>query len=95
MKKQEIQAKLAKKNVGFKEDDNEFAGFYDGRKERMIDQAVRLGMDQDEVSEFIDNHGMYEENVQILKDHLNHSAYINPLTIKKENVTKRSAWVQD
>jgi len=66
-KKRAIQAKLAAQSnkAGFKqaEEGNEFSSFYADRKRNMIRKAVNMGMDHNKVEAFINNHGMYEEDV--------------------------------
>jgi hypothetical protein len=40
---------------------------------------TQMGMDYNQVKDFIDNKGLYEENPEIILDHLNNPHYQNVL----------------
>ena len=59
---------------GQKEED-----FFSRRKEKFMQKAVDLGYDLIAVQDFIEEQGIYEENIEIVLDHLNDPSFVNPL----------------
>jgi len=45
----------------------------------MIEKMTDMGMNKQEVTRFIEEKGMFEENPEIIIDNMNNPRYINPL----------------
>lgn len=56
--------------------------FFDIRKEAMISKMADMGMDRDQVTAFIEDRGMFEENPELIIDNLENPRYVNSLRLK-------------
>ena len=77
-KRRQVQQKLAMQRAtaapGSQGDD-----FFSKRGEEFIAKMTQMGMDYNQIKDFIDNKGLYEENPEIILDHLNNPHYHNVL----------------
>jgi hypothetical protein len=70
VKKREIMQKLqAQRSMGGKQK-VEGDEFFDARKEQLIQKMVDMGMDLVEVTDFIEDKGLFEENPEIIIDQM-------------------------
>lgn len=53
--------------------------FFSKRKEVFLQKMVEMGMDLIEVTDFLDDKCIHEENPELIIDHLTNEAYVNPL----------------
>lgn len=78
-----IQQKLAaatKLGGGEEEGDND--EFFSKRKDAMITKMSEMGMDANQVRDFIENKCMFEENPEIIIDNMDNPRYVNSLRVK-------------
>lgn len=53
--------------------------YFANEKLKFLRDAEYLGLDIESVQKFIEKHGLYERNMQIILDHLNDPKYFNPV----------------
>ena len=78
-----IQQKLAAQTKLGNDADND--EFFDIRKEAMISKMTEMGMDREQVADFIENRGMFEENPELIIDNLDNPRYVNTLRLKYQD----------
>jgi len=53
--------------------------FFEKRKEIFLQKMVEMGMDLIEVTDFLNDRCIHEENPELVLDHLTNPNYLNPL----------------
>jgi len=72
-----IQQKLAQaRSVGGNQDDEDF---FSKRKVAFEQKMVEMGMDLNQVQNFLENKGIPEENPELVLDHMTNPGYLNAL----------------
>lgn len=78
-----IQQKLAAATkLGGTGDDGDNDEFFDRRRQQMIQKMTEMGMNQQQVTNFIEEKGMFEENPELIIDNLDNPQYVNSLRLK-------------
>jgi len=77
--KKKIMKKLSMQKSFGGQRDKDVPEFFDQKKEKFLEKMTDMGMDLMEVKDFIEDRGMYEENAELIIDHLNSQTFVNPL----------------
>mmetsp|Transcript_980 Transcript_980/g.1755 ORF Transcript_980/g.1755 Transcript_980/m.1755 type:complete len:222 (+) Transcript_980:1338-2003(+) len=83
-KEQQRQQIMSKLSLRSKVNPNQQLDLYTSKlKDELMTQCENMGIDTFQVQDFIEEKGLYENNVNIVLDLINWDAYINPLFVKK------------
>ena len=77
------------KSLGCDPETKGLENFFSKRKEAFIQKMVDMGMDFEQVKEFIEDKAIHEENPELLLDHMGKRIYSNALKQSYSNTRPR------
>ena len=82
--KNEIRKKLSKLKTIKENEGREAPSFFQIRKEIIMQKCTEMGMDLFEVKDFLEDKGIWEDNVELIIDNAKNRGFINSLRVSKQ-----------